>query len=355
MNMREYFTEKKCRISTFLKTYLDSYRDQFLRIHEIGDDTLTRIYEFTVQGKMIRGGLVSLGHDLFAEARERELTPLGGALELLQSALLIHDDIMDRDFSRRGRPSLFYQYADLAEQWGLNEAYHTGESLGICAGDIAFFLAFDIIGGVDFPADKKSEIFSLSARELSYVGVAQMVDVVYGVGGKIPSAEDVLRLYRYKTGRYTFSLPLLIGGIAASRNRETIQILENLGMALGTIFQIRDDELGLFGEEEKLGKPIGSDIREGKKTLHYLTLLEKVSEKELELLKGTIGNKDAKQEDITRVRELMHKYEILDEIRRIVNEIVETAEAYIDQLTETRRDAKEVLVQLLENSLRRTS
>jgi geranylgeranyl diphosphate synthase type I len=354
MRMKEYFADKKTKISAFLKTYLDSYREPFSEINVLGDDAVTRLYDFAVQGKMIRGGLVSLGHDLFAGGRERELTALGGALELLQSALLIHDDIMDRDFSRRGHPSLFYQYAGLAEEWKLSEPYHTGESLGICAGDIAFFLAFDIIGTADLEPDKRAEIFALTAKELSYVGVAQMVDVVYGVGGQIPTPEDVMRLYRYKTGRYTFSLPLLIGGIAAGRDGKIIETLESLGMALGTIFQIKDDELGLFGEEEKLGKPIGSDIREGKKTLHYLSLLEKLTEEELKLVQNIVGNREANTEDITRVRELMYKYDIPEEIRRIVDGIVKTAETYIEELTDTQSEVQEVLVQLLEHSVQRT-
>ena len=75
---------------------------------------------------------------------------------------------------------------------------------------------------------------------------------------------------RYKTGRYSFSLPLLAGAMLADAPAELRGKLETFGESIGLLFQIRDDELGLFGDERELGKPVGSDVREGKKTHHLL-------------------------------------------------------------------------------------
>ena len=356
--MTTYFSEKKGEISRFLSEYLEAHRERFDLIHPLGDDIISRLCDFAVQGKMIRGGLVCLGSELFDPKSDGRMTALGGALELVQSALLIHDDIMDRDLFRRKKPSVFYQYARLGEDWSLADPYHVGESFGICVGDIAFFLAFDILASVDLPAGPKMKISSLCARELAYVGVAQMVDILYGGARELPSVEDILSLYRYKTGRYTFSLPLMTGGIAASADEEALSTLERLGTALGTVFQIRDDELGLFGDAERLGKPVGSDIREGKKTIHYLYLMSRLSEEEGKSVREIFGNREIGEREINRVRELMAKHAVLEDIRELVDRIMREAEEAVRRLSErnypVQRNARDVLQSLLEKSVQRS-
>ncbi len=217
--MLSYFQARRDEICAFLRELFREKGVEFDRINSLGQDLGERLYRFAIQGKMLRGGLVSLGCALSpgreaAEAGSSERTALtcaGAAMELLQSGLLVHDDIMDRDTTRRGHPTIFYQYAERAERDGARDSRHLGEALGICAGDVCFFLAFELLSRLPVPDPLVRRALALCGRELSRVAVAQMQDVSWGSSTDAPGEEEVLRLYVYKTGRYTFSLPLALG------------------------------------------------------------------------------------------------------------------------------------------------
>ena len=143
-------------------------------MHPLGRDSVERLKEFAVRGKMIRGSLAVLGSMLFTERAHPDGVPLGAAMELFQSALLVHDDIMDRDAYRRGYPSLYHQYSLYAEEQGAAETEHTGTSMGICVGDIAFFLGYEILGSVAGASASSGDAVRYCSRELARVAAAQM-------------------------------------------------------------------------------------------------------------------------------------------------------------------------------------
>ncbi|HET6487239.1 MAG TPA: polyprenyl synthetase family protein, partial [Spirochaetia bacterium] len=265
-------TEHKREISAILDAFFAARRRDLSEVNQLANEACDRLRQFVLAGKMIRGGLVTVGLSLCRDgpsSRELHMAhQVGAAIELFQSGLLIHDDIMDRDLMRRGRATLFEQYSRDARQGGVNDWRHLGEALGTCVGDVAFFLGYELLGGLSPSPAALGRIIALFSRELAAVGIAQMQDVAWGADPSAqPGTDDILRLYRFKTGRYSFSLPLAAGAILAGAADSSIEALEALGECVGVIFQIRDDELGLWGDEKKTGKPVGSDIREGKKTL----------------------------------------------------------------------------------------
>ncbi len=223
-------------------------------------------------------------------------------MELFQSGLLIHDDIMDRDALRRGMPSIFQQYADAAARERSADPPRTGEALGICAGDVSYFLAFELLTRIAAGPGVLREVLALCARELSAVGIAQMQDVSWGSADQGGTDEEILRMYTWKTGRYSFSLPLVAGALIGGATAELCGALEKLGECLGILFQIHDDELGLFGSERELGKPVGSDVREGKKTLFHARLMAAASPEERKRLAGIFGNPACTAADLDFVR-----------------------------------------------------
>jgi geranylgeranyl diphosphate synthase type I len=350
-----YFREKKEKIGEFLKEVFDRKRSELSAINSVGADVCDRLNEFVMQGKMIRGGLVSLGYDLYISNEARSTVEAGAALELLQSALLIHDDIMDRDETRRGRSSVFQQYREIAEKKGLSDPYHLGESMGICAGDVAFFAAFEILSGLGADPLTVQEITRLCSRELSFVGVAQMQDVYWSADQGPALDEGILKLYLYKTGRYTFSLPLMIGAKLAQASPAGIQSLEKLGEALGIIFQIKDDELGLFGSEAETGKPVGSDVKEGKKTLYHSYLWKSANECDRKRLDDIFGNENLSEGELKYVQDLTRDLGIKDEIDAIVKDLVEKSNDLIGGLKSVREEYRHLLKGLLTYSLERTS
>lgn len=290
------FQHYRARIVEQVHALLSRAKSEYAGINTWAEDLLNRLARFSTQGKMVRGGLVLFSCGLFGEIPDNAVRA-AAALELVHSSLLIHDDIMDRDLLRRGEKTIFSQYADLARRAGEQrtgspaggvdpagrspesdisvagaDAYHHGESLGICAGDIGYFLAFGELALLEIPQPLLRQLVQRWSRELAAVGLAQMQDIELGMRPGPAREEEVLSLYRYKTARYTFSLPLWTGALLAGQERPVRERLEEAGETLGVIFQIKDDELGLFGSTRRTGKPVGGDLQEGKRTLYRIYL-----------------------------------------------------------------------------------
>jgi geranylgeranyl diphosphate synthase type I len=361
--MIAYFERCRQRISRWLEAFLRSRGGEFDAVNPLGRDLGERLGRFALQGKMLRGGLVCLGAGLAdsgaqaeaqGEAQGEAQAAVGAAMELFQSGLLVHDDIMDRDRTRRGQATLYYQYAGEARRQGARDPLHLGEALGICAGDAAFFLGFEILAGPPVPAEAGTGILRLCARELAQVAVAQMQDVSWGASQDPAAEREILRLYTYKTGRYTFSLPLLAGALLAGRGPAELAPLERLGECLGVLFQIRDDELGLFGDERELGKPVGSDIREGKKTLLCGRLFARSSDATTARLRGIFGNPEIGEADLEFVRRQVEGLGVLAEVRGLSAGFTDEARRLIEGLPRPRAEEQRVLRELLRYVSERT-
>ncbi|PKL08488.1 MAG: polyprenyl synthetase [Spirochaetae bacterium HGW-Spirochaetae-7] len=317
--MLEYFAAAKSRISETLQRVMDEFGLEYAAVAgDLGAGAAARIAEFSSRGKMLRGGLVRLGYDLAkgcaAEGDDDEALVLAGvAMELFQSGLLVHDDIMDRDRVRRGFPTVHVAYEENLRRGDYEDCAHHGEALGICAGDLAYFAAFRLLAGLPVSAARARAVSGIAARELGLVGIAQMQDVVngaarpdsvnpFGDSPADPDEEAILKLYRFKTGRYTFSLPLAIGAAIAGAPDGIRIAFEDAGELLGVLFQLKDDELGLFADPALLGKPVGADIRENKKTLFRLRLFELCAPASRARLISMFGNRDSGETELAFVR-----------------------------------------------------
>lgn len=300
---QDFFADYKKQITQYILRFLEE-REQPTTTTLFGSDVFKRLQAFLREGKMIRGGLILLSSEMFAGETDENALIAASALEIIHASLLIHDDIMDNDLTRRGRETLFAQYTSLARSEKLQQPEAFGRNMGICVGDIGFFLAFELLTQLSTDSDSKTKLLQLFSTELTMVGLMQMQDVYFGNTRQTVPLNDVLSLYTYKTARYTFSLPLMAGAILTDQSPSTLTQLEKLGESLGIIFQIKDDELGLFGTEEKIGKPVGSDIREDKKTLFALYLFEQATIQQQQKLRTIFGNPDLTPEMIAYVQQL---------------------------------------------------
>ncbi len=340
------------RIKTALRLFFQEKKSELARLNSLGPDASDRLLEFTLGGKMIRGCLVNLGYSVCGGSRTGAASAgavitAGAAMELFQSGLLVHDDIMDGDLLRRGKPSIFQQYAQQAAREGHADPPRVGEALGICAGDVAYFLAFELLARMEAPPPVIAEVLGLCARELTAVGVAQMQDVVWGASRRDVSDEDILKMYTFKTGRYSFCLPLKTGGLFAGAGQRLLGLLESLGESLGLLFQIRDDELGVFGDEQELGKPVGSDVREGKKTLFRARLMAAARAEERRRLEGIFGNPNCSKDDLEYVRGLASRHGVRERIGILTRSLMERASAVIEEIDPGEGD-REALRSLLD-------
>jgi geranylgeranyl diphosphate synthase type I len=173
-------------------------------------------------------------------------------VELLQTYLLIHDDVMDGDAERRGGPSVHVVLARLA---GSDE---TGRSLAILAGDLACALSQELLLHPALPPERARaaawELFRMQWEVIQ----GQLLDLVGGA--------DPLDVHDAKTASYTTRGPVRLGAALAGAAQPQVAALERYGTPLGRAFQVRDDLLGTFGKQADLGKPVGSDLRAGKRT-----------------------------------------------------------------------------------------
>jgi geranylgeranyl diphosphate synthase type I len=216
-NLQHY----KKEVDAFLTTFLASKQHAFRQVNHWGPDAIGKIRGIVSEGKTIRGSLVLYVHDILKGQRKDEALRVAAAYELIQTGALIHDDIMDHDTLRRGIPALHVQYGN--------------EGLAICVGDILFFLAQELLD--------KTPVQKISAQIFQEVGIAQMQDISFGLKKKPPTKDEILSLYKYKTARYTFSLPMMAGATLAGAEKKTIRLFEKLGESMGILFQIQDDRL----------------------------------------------------------------------------------------------------------------
>ena len=353
MNIEKVLKEQRPPILEILTHFLKAQESDLSQINSWGGDVCRRLIEFISGGKLIRGGLVLLSHGIFHGSLVRAACQTAAAMELIQAAFLVHDDIMDRDLVRRGKPTMNAQYRQEAEENGFDDSEHFGSSMGICAGDIAFFLANQLLSDLEANPEIKNRILLYSAQAVVSTAVAQMQDVSFGRGGPPPDEAAILELYRCKTGRYSFTLPFVCGAVLASQGGDGLKLLESIGDELGLLFQIRDDELGLFGDEAATGKAAGSDVREGKRTLHMLYLMEVLSQKEIGWLEGLMGPSRLSHDSLDRLRSIIKERGIRNRIQRMLHLRSEAIGMNIERISGISRDAKDLLHGLLEYVLTR--
>lgn len=332
MHMKEILNNYSGQVKKHFLEFLDEKAGYFSQINRWGTDVTERLKLFLKNGKMIRGSVVLFTQEMFGRKTDIELIKVAIAIELFHAGLLIHDDIIDNDELRRGEPSVHYQYAKEANAEKMADPKQYGISMGICAGDISFFVGFELLSGLNISKVSKEKIMRLFFSEFTAVGLGQMQDIYFGQSESEPKEEDVFNLYLYKTARYTFSLPFMLGGMLADITDNELAKLEKLGENLGLIFQMKDDELGLFGTKSDFGKPVGSDIKENKKTIFYLYLFQNASAEEQDRLRSIFGSSDISDGSIRYVLELLYKYKIKDSIDKKITGYKQTAEKIIREL-----------------------
>jgi geranylgeranyl diphosphate synthase type I len=371
----EYITRKRRVISDALER-IARERGRILEAGLPGGvDLMERVLEYSRRGKMLRGALVHLGAELFvceqdlrgscAEEAAVDAIPISGvdeaaaSMEFFQAGLLVHDDIMDRDETRRGAPSFHSRYTLEARDGGAADPSHLGDSLGICAGDVCLFEGFSALARARARVEAAglagcSGILALAAGELSGVGLAQMRDCRWSALPEEPGTEEILAMYRGKTARYTFSLPLAVGALLAGRP-DAQGILIEIGELAGIAFQIRDDELGLYGEEAVTGKSTTSDIREGKKTIYRARLMAEAPAADRERLGTIYGSSSAGPAEAAFVRDGIERLGIRDSIATLRDELARRAKSLLATIPDAREEARDTLADLIDWSITRKS
>ena len=263
-------------------------------------------------GKRFRAALLVAAYTGVAPDAPLEPALQGGvALELLQSYLLIHDDWMDGDPTRRGGPTV---HVVLGAKLG---DPHLGNASAILAGDLTWGLALSTLSAIDGPAERVLATVRAFTRIHDDVVIGQQIDVA----GK---SDDVEAMHALKTGSYTVSGPLALGATLAGATPEALAALGRFAAPVGVAFQLRDDLLGTFASTEETGKPVGNDLRRGKRTAILAEAEGRLDAEGKRLLARVVGHEDASDADVRAATEALDacgaRAAVVDRLHRLCDE-----------------------------------
>jgi geranylgeranyl diphosphate synthase type I len=269
-------------------------------------------------GKRLRPAFAYWGFRAAGGQDCEEILKAATALEFLQACALIHDDVMDESDTRRGNPSSHRQFEALHKQNGwLGDAKQFGIGGAILLGDLCLSWADELLMNSGFENSKMKsakDLYDLMRTELL---AGQYLDLLEQAKSNA-SIDNIMQVITYKSAKYTIERPLHMGALLAGADSRTVQTLSDYGLPLGIAFQLRDDILGVFGDEKVTGKPAGDDLREGKRTVLVATALSKTSGADHELLKNSLGDKNLSAETISKLQEILNKSGAVDEVEQII-------------------------------------
>ncbi|WP_377272043.1 polyprenyl synthetase family protein [Peterkaempfera sp. SMS 1(5)a] len=226
------------------------------------------------------------------------------ALELLQASALIHDDLMDRSDTRRGVPSVHRRFEMLHRAGGWRgDRGQYGASAAVLLGDMLLCWCDELFlrCGLDPAAVLAAKpLFDLMRTE---VMAGQYLDVLEPVAGDSlgeGAAARAMDVVRYKSAKYSVERPLQVGAVLAGAGPALADAYGAFGLPLGEAFQLRDDQLGVFGDPAVTGKPAGDDLREGKRTLLVALTMESCSRADARLLDERLGAPDLEPAEVER-------------------------------------------------------
>jgi geranylgeranyl diphosphate synthase type I len=263
----------------------------------------------------------------------------GGALELLHTFALIHDDVMDGSITRRGLDAVHvdFEARHTLSEWR-GEGRRFGEGVAILVGDLAFVYADLLLADAPRPA---VDVFTELRLEVNIGQYLDLIGTVRGGGTK----EAAHRICVYKSGKYTVERPLHLGAALAGRLDDLAEPLSAYGLPLGEAFQLRDDLLGAFGDTDLMGKPVGDDLREGKPTALVALARERAGGEAADLLDRRFGRPDLSDDEIRALQSALVDTGAVAEVEAEIESLVNQSLAALDD-TPLSDDAGRHLVEL---------
>lgn len=297
---KNYYQEEKQKINQKINNYNDKL---VLEDNPLIKENLEYFSNLNTNGKLVRGVLTNLGYYLLKDNRDYS-NDLALAYEVFQTAILVHDDIIDQDDKRRGVNTIHYENFNKYKTYNEVDAKHLGNSIAICIGNYGLYETIKIISTSYKDDPNLSKVLNNFIDTALNTIKGEIIDVVLPVEAKNEKVnndlleESIMNIYRLKTAYYTIIGPLSVGLLLAGADNKKIEDITNFGEKVGIAFQIQDDILGIYSDE--MGKVIGSDIKEFKQTILYSHISKTKYIDELNKYYG----KDISEESISKVRSL---------------------------------------------------
>ena len=330
-SFRETLSLFKTRIDAEIGQYFDRVIEKTEKEDKVITDALSYVRQTILSGgKRIRPSLMYYGY-LSAGGSDREkMFPVCVSIELVHTFLLMHDDIIDRDDMRHGIHTVHSHYAKKGRRlFSRTDADHFGLSMGLIVGDMIAALGNQIIFNAPFPPRRILHALDKLQSIVSYTVVGEVEDI-YIEYRKRATDEEILRMYTNKTAKYTIEGPLHLGAILAGADQPLLDSLSAFSTPLGIAFQIQDDSIGIFGAEKKIGKPVGSDIREGKVTLLVNAALRRANSGQKQRINQLLGDEFVGAREISEFQTLMMDTGAFAEVTELARANIEEAKRVIE-------------------------
>jgi len=204
--------------------------------------------------------------------------------------------------------------------------------MGILAGDLLDAYAHEVLANSKFLPVAKVEALNQLSLVLKDVIIGEGMDVHYPLQQEV-SEKDVFNVLGLKTARYTVDGPLKIGAILAGADKKILDVLNKYSMALGVAYQIQDDLLGIFGKQEKTGKSVDSDIKEGKKTLLVIEAQKRANAKQKKILAQALGNEKLTQKQAEEFRKVVIETGALEYSQKMAEKLMNEAKKTLEKAT----------------------
>ena len=271
------------------------------------------LYSMSGGGKRIRPTLLLLACEAFGGDVQQAL-PAAAAVEMFHNFTLLHDDIMDNAEVRRGKPSVY-------ASWGNNVAILSGDAMMICS--------YRLLSKV--PSEKLASIMEIFTTTALQVCEGQQYDMDFESRQKV-SVVEYMHMIELKTS-VLLAGAAAIGAVLGDASEEDCRQIYRYALELGLAFQLQDDLLDSYGTQEELGKRIGGDILEGKKTCLMLNAMSRATEEDREVLRSTHLDKSlSEDEKIARVKAIYDKYDIPHLINQQISLRFDRALSILDSL-----------------------
>jgi geranylgeranyl diphosphate synthase type I len=323
MNIKREMQILKEEIDQEMVTYLDGVIKEAKKT-DVFTASAIRYFKKTMLagGKRIRPIMMYWGYHAAGGTNRKEIIKTSISIELIHAFLLMHDDIIDRDDLRHGKKTIHAHYRDYYKRFFCgSDAEHFGKSIAIISGDLVYSLGNQVLFSSKFEPRTIVRALNKLQEIVGLTCVGEIQDIYMEYGHKV-TRQAILRMYENKTARYTFDGPLKLGAILADADDDFCKKIEKFSIPVGIAFQIRDDMLGIYGDAKKTGKPVGSDIAEGKRTLLVETALKNADKKTKKEIMSLLGNQKIDDKGVKRFQHIMEETGALADVERYMQELI---------------------------------
>jgi geranylgeranyl diphosphate synthase type I len=304
-------------------------------------------------GKRLRAAFVYYAYKLLGGRKIKEIIKTSSFIEVLHSYLLIEDDIMDQSDTRRGGDTLHTIYQKYHKKhFHKRDPLHFGESLAITVGLVGCHLSINILNNSNFSEKYKVKAINAVNENIIATAFGQIHDILLEVKDQVKK-EDILLVQLLKTAKYTYETPLYVGAILAGANKRDLKLLSEYAIPAGIAFQIQDDILGMFGDEERIGKPVDSDLKEGKQTLLIIKALERASKADTKKIMEALGNPQVTKGQLKTIQEIMIKTGSYDYSKKLARKYVRKAQKALEKMDKWNIEGKAFLAGIAQYMIER--